>query len=82
MALTVIALVYSPIGMRSGAHMNPSMTITFFHLRKVVGIDAIGDIIAQFIGGIVGVIIISTVLGTLIADPAVNYLATLPGTSG
>src|SRR3954469_5861956 len=82
MGLTAIALIYSPIGMRSGAHMNPSTTLTFFRLGKVVGVDAIGYIVAQFVGGIVGVIIASTILGALIADPAVNYVATLPGTGG
>jgi aquaporin Z len=82
MGLTAIALIYSPIGQRSGAHLNPSTTLTFFRLGKVAGVDAIGYIAAQFIGGILGVVMASTLLGMLVADPAVNYVATLPGMQG
>src|SRR5262245_4661220 len=35
MGLTAIALIYSPLGQRSGAHMNPSVTLTYFRLGKV-----------------------------------------------
>jgi aquaporin Z len=35
MGLTAISIVYSPWGKRSGAHLNPSMTLTFFRLGKV-----------------------------------------------
>ena len=52
MGLTAIALIYSPIGQRSGAHLNPSTTLTFFRLGKVASVDALGYIVAQFIGGI------------------------------
>jgi len=82
MGLTAIVLIYSPMGMRSGAHMNPSTTLTFFRLGKVRGSDALGYAVAQFVGGVVGILAASTALGTLAADPAVNYVATLPGTEG
>jgi aquaporin Z len=82
MGLTAIALIYSPMGMRSGAHMNPATTLTFFRLGKVRGSDALGYVGAQFVGGILGVIAAATLLGTLVADPAVNYVATLPGMGG
>ena len=29
MGLTAVALIYSPLGARSGAHMNPAVTLTF-----------------------------------------------------
>ena len=57
MGLTAIALIYSPMGMRSGAHMNPATTLTFFRLRKVAGVDATGYVLSQFIGGIAGVLV-------------------------
>jgi aquaporin Z len=82
MGLTAILLIYSPFGMRSGAHMNPSTTLTFFRLGKVRGADAVGYVTAQLVGGIAGVQIASTLLGTLAANPAVNYVATLPGMLG
>src|SRR5205823_5124984 len=82
MGLTAIALIYSPIGQRSGAHMNPSVTLAFYRLGKVASPDAIAYVAAQFVGGIAGVIVASTFLGMLVADPAVNYVATLPGMAG
>jgi aquaporin Z len=82
MGLTAILLIYSPIGMRSGAHMNPSTTLTFFRLGKIRGVDTVGYVSAQLVGGIAGVLAASTLLGTLAAHPAVNYVATLPGIQG
>ena len=35
MALTAICIIYSPWGKRSGAHFNPSVTLTFFRLGKI-----------------------------------------------
>jgi aquaporin Z len=35
MGLTAIAIVYSPLGRRSGAHFNPCVTLTFLRLGKV-----------------------------------------------
>src|SRR6516225_8919387 len=35
MGLTAIAIIYSPWGKQSGAHINPSVTLTFFRLGKI-----------------------------------------------
>ena len=42
MGATAIALIYSPWGKQSGAHMNPAMTLTFTRLGKVAPGDAAG----------------------------------------
>jgi aquaporin Z len=82
MGLTAIALIYSRMGQRAGAHMNPATTLTFFRLGKVTGADTTGYVVAQFVGGTAGVVLASAVLGMLLVDPAVNYVATVPGMQG
>jgi aquaporin Z len=82
MGLTAIAIIYSPIGRRSGAHMNPAVTLTFLRLGKMTAIDAAAYIAAQFAGGVAGIAVITAVLAGLPADPSVNYIATMPGPSG
>src|SRR5207249_4530206 len=79
---TAIALVFSPLGKRSGAHFNPAVTLTFWRLGKVKNWDAFFYIIAQFIGGIVGVFAVAVFIREALSHPAVNYAATLPGPHG
>src|SRR5262250_2695746 len=55
MALTAVSIIYSPWGRRSGAHLNPAVTLTFLRLGKVAPPDFVGYITAQFIGAIVGI---------------------------
>src|SRR5689334_13677164 len=40
MGLTAIGIVYSPWGQRSGAHLNPSFTLSFLALGKIAPWDA------------------------------------------
>jgi aquaporin Z len=82
MGLTAIAIIYSPWGKRSGAHTNPATTLTFFRLGKIEPWDAFFYVLAQFAGGSIGVFISRLMLGMLVADPSVNYVATVPGSSG
>src|SRR5438132_13126949 len=56
---TAIALVFSPLGKRSGAHFNPAVTLTFWRLGKVKNWDAAFYVIAQFIGVIAGVFVVA-----------------------
>ena len=82
MGLTAIAIVYSPWGKQSGAHFNPSVTLTFWRLGKVANWDAVCYVAAHFIGAILGVLVAAALLGDVIAHPAVRYVATLPGAAG
>jgi aquaporin Z len=82
MGLTAVAIVYSPWGKQSGAHFNPSVTLTFWRLGKVGSWDAIFYVVAQFAGAVVGVLVAAVLLGEYIRHPSVNYVATLPGDYG
>ncbi len=82
MGSTAIALIYSPWGKRSGAHMNPAISLTFARLRKVAPRDAAFYAAAQFVGGAAGVLVASLAFMGLLSDRATNYAATLPGPRG
>lgn len=82
MGLTAIGIIYSPWGKQSGAHLNPSVTLTFFRLGKVKPWDAIFYVVGQFAGGIAGVLVANVALGSAIGHPSVNYAATIPGPQG
>src|SRR5436190_6616214 len=82
MGSTAIALIFSPLGKRSGAHFNPAVTLTFWRLGKVRNWDAMFYIIAQFIGAIAGLFAVTLFVQEALSHPTVNYAATLPGTQG
>jgi len=82
MGLTAVAIVYSPWGKQSGAHLNPAVTLAFFRLGKIAPWDALFYALAQFIGGMAGVALVSATLGAVVRHPAVNYVTTAPGTGG
>jgi len=82
MGLTAIALIYSPWGKQSGAHLNPVVTLTFFRLGKVERADTILYIFSQFVGGWFGVLLAVKILGEVMTHPAVNYVVTVPGSAG
>jgi aquaporin Z len=82
MGLTAIGIIYSPWGKQSGAHLNPAVTLTFFRLGKVAPWDAVFYVVAQFLGGIAGVALVAVIAKQFLAHPAVNYIATLPGSGG
>jgi aquaporin Z len=82
MGLTAIAIVYSPLGRRSGAHFNPCVTLTFWRLGRVAPGDALFYVIAQLAGAIGGVAVAALALGPALADPRVRYVVTVPGPDG
>jgi aquaporin Z len=82
MGLTAIAIVYSPWGARSGAHMNPAVTWTFLRLGKVRSWDALLYPVLQTLGGIAGVLVMKFALGSGFTDAPVNYVVTVPGKAG
>ena len=82
MGLTAIGIFYSPWGQRSGAHMNPAVTLTFLSLGKIAPWDALFYIVFQFLGGIAGVLLASLLIGLPLQHAAVNYVVTVPGPSG
>lgn len=82
MGITIILLIHSPWGKRSGAHMNPAITLAFLRLGKMNPWDAVFFIIAQVVGGTLGVVLVAFGLGRIFTDPPISYAVTLPGEKG
>jgi len=73
MGLTAIAIIYSPWGKQSGAHLNPAVTFTFFRLGKVK--PWMRFFISWRISRWTDWLLVAKVLREAIADPAVNMLS-------
>lgn len=82
MGVTAVALIHSPWGRRSGAHLNPATTLTFLRLGRVRARDAAGYVVAQFAGGLLGVLASAALFGPRLAHPDVRWAVTVPGASG
>lgn len=72
MGTTAIALIHSPWGQQSGAHMNPAVTLTFYRLGKVKVQDALLYILFQCLGGLFGIYLVALGLGQVFVQPPVN----------
>jgi len=82
MGSTAVAIIYSPWGRQSGAHLNPAVTLTFLRLGKVAPADALFYALAQFTGGAAGTLLMAAVLGDRFTLPPISAVATLPGRPG
>ncbi len=82
MGTTAIALIYSPWGKQSGAHMNPAVTLTFYRLGKVRSQDAFFYILFQCLGGLLGVYLVALLFSTAFTQSPINYIVTVPGLLG
>lgn len=82
MGLTAMGIMYSPWGKRSGAHINPAVTLTFYRLHKIDICDTFFYILFQFIGGLLGVLLVAWLLQAPFMQAPVNYVVTMPGKPG
>jgi aquaporin Z len=82
MGLTLVGLVHSPWGRRSGAHLNPAVSLAFWWLGRARGSDVVGYALAHFAGAVAGVALSALMLGPAVGHPAVDFVATRPGPAG
>lgn len=82
MAGTAVAIIYSRWGKRSGAHMNPAFTLSFWVMGKINTVDAVYYAVFQFVGGVAGSLLSYVLTAGLLADPQANWAATVPGPDG
>ncbi|MEU1415206.1 aquaporin [Streptomyces sp. NPDC046994] len=69
----VALLIVSPFGRRSGGHMNPAVSLTFWLMGALPGRDAAAYAAAQLAGSLTGVAVGRLVWGAQTAHPAVGY---------
>jgi aquaporin Z len=82
MSGTAVAIIYSPWGKRSGAHMNPAFTLSFWVMGKIKTVDAVWYAVFQTIGGVMGSLLAYVLTGGLVTDPHANWAVTVPGPDG
>jgi aquaporin Z len=82
MGLTAIGIILSPWGRRSGAHLNPAVTFTFWRLGKVAAADAFFYVLFQIMGGLAGVLLVWAAFGNAFATAPVRFAVTVPGLTG
>jgi aquaporin Z len=82
MGLTATGLIYSGWGKRSGAHLNPAVTLAQWRLNRITTPDAAAYIVAQFAGGALGIALVHGLLPAYMTYPAVNDVVTMPGPAG
>ena len=78
MGLTAVCLIYSRWGRRSGAHMNPAVTLSFVRLGLVRPIDGLFYGLSQVVGGALGVVAGDLLTAGTLARPEANWLVTVP----
>jgi len=79
MGVTAVLLITSPFGQRSGAHINPAVTLTFRRLGKIAPADTLFYILFQCLGGAAGILLLRALGAPL---ERVDYVATRPGMAG
>ncbi len=80
--ITVILLIYSTWGRQSGAQFNPAVTLSMLYLHRIQAWDAFFYIIAQFMGGWLGLVLAAAPFRKASAHKKVNYVVTAPGKQG
>lgn len=66
-AFVLAAIVYA-IGYKSGAHVNPAVTVAFLITKRMKVINGIFYIIFQLIGGIIAAVVVFAIFGSSISS--------------
>lgn len=70
-------VVVSPLGQRSGGHLNPAVTLAFWLKGRIATPDAVVYVVAQVAGALLGVAIVAVLGGAAVRS--VQFGLTAPG---
>lgn len=76
--LIVCAITYNPWGRRSGALLNPAMTLDFWQLGGINAADALAYAAAQVAGATAGALLLHATMDRWLMHPAVHQFLTQP----
>lgn len=82
MGLTGFYIFTSPFGRKSGAYINPAITLVRYRLGDIDKTDGIFYILFQFLGGALGMWLVVLLFPHWMRSPDINYIVTVPGPSG
>ncbi len=78
MGLVTFGIV-SAIGMKSGAHINPAVTWSFYRQGKIGGWDATFYTLFQFIGALIAPVLLLVTIGDPFTHEKVKFATSQPG---
>jgi aquaporin Z len=79
---TALYIFTSRFGKKSGAYINPAVTLIRYQLGDINKMDALYYSIFQFVGGSLGMFLVYLVFPRWMSDPDINYIVTVPGPAG
>lgn len=79
---SLACVIYSPWGQRTGAHINPAVTLAMALIRRIRLRTTLMYITAQLIGAMGGMAVAEMLLGQYLSHPQVDHIATAPGNAG
>jgi aquaporin Z len=79
---SLACVIYSPWGQRTGAHINPAVTLAMALIRRIRLRTTLLYVTAQLMGAMGGMAIAELLLGRYLAHPQVDHIATAPGDAG
>lgn len=71
-------LILSPLGKRSGGHLNPAVTVSLWLLGAFPGRSVLPYAVAQLAGSTAGTVLAREVWGNTVSAPHVDYAAIAP----
>ncbi len=75
-------LIYCVWGRQSGAQFNPAVTLAMLYLHRIQPWDAFFYIVAQFLGGLLGVVLMAAPFWKASQHKKVKFVVTEPGKPG
>jgi aquaporin Z len=80
MALVTVAIIYG--AKRSGAHINPAVTLALLIRKRISRADAVWYVIFQFAGALLAPYLVLALIGDAFRHPEVKLATSAPGPAG